>query len=222
MRKLTKRDLGVPALLVLLSLVPMGGGIARLVSFAQPQTPESARFLAAPLPVLLHIFSAVPYCVLGAFQFSAGVRARWPRWHRRAGRVLAPLGLVAALSGLWMAQFYAIPGGLQGPLLHAVRWVVGTSMAASIGIAWLAIRRRQVARHEAWMIRAYALGQGAGTQVLVLLPWMLIAGESEGLTRDLLMTLSWAINVALAEWIVRRPKAPRVPARQPGLAVPGT
>ena len=52
------------------------------------------------------------------------------------------------------------------------------------------------------MIRAYALGQGAGTQVLVLLPWMLVSGESGGLTRDLLMTLAWTINVVVAESII--------------------
>ena len=54
------------------------------------------------------------------------------------------------------------------------------------------------------MIRAYALGQGAGTQVLVLGPWMLITGESGGLTRDVLMTVAWAINVVVAEVIIRR------------------
>ena len=52
------------------------------------------------------------------------------------------------------------------------------------------------------MIRAYALGQGAGTQVLVLLPWMLVSGESGGLTRDLLMSLAWTINVVVAESII--------------------
>jgi hypothetical protein len=76
-------------------------------------------------------------------------------------------------------------------------------MVASILIAWSSILRREVAGHEAFMIRAYALGQGAGTQVLVLMPWMLISGESGGLTRDLLMTLAWGINVVVAEWIIR-------------------
>jgi hypothetical protein len=32
---------------------------------------------------------------------------------------------------------------------------------------------------------------------------MLLSGESGGLTRDLLMTLSWAINIAVAESIIR-------------------
>jgi hypothetical protein len=31
--------------------------------------------------------------------------------------------------------------------------------------------------HQAWMLRAYALGQGAGTQVLFLLPPQLLSGE---------------------------------------------
>jgi hypothetical protein len=39
---------------------------------------------------------------------------------------------------------------------------------------------------------------------------MLISGESTGLTRDLLMTLAWAINVVVAESIIalRRKRLP--------------
>src|SRR5688572_18637057 len=71
---------------------------------------------------------------------------------------------------------------------------------SSLGAAFCAATSRAT---RAFMIRAYALGQGAGTQVLVLLPWMLLSGESGGLTRDLLMTLSWAINIVVAESIIR-------------------
>lgn len=39
-----------------------------------------------------------------------------------------------------------------------------------------------------------------------LLERMVISGQSGGLTRDLLMTLSWAIDVAVAEAIVSRRK----------------
>jgi hypothetical protein len=91
---------------------------------------------------------------------------------------------------------------LQGPLLYGVRLAVASAMMASLLIAWRSILRRDVPRHEAFMIRAYALGQGAGTQVLVLLPWMLLSGQSGGLTRDLLMTLSWVINLVVAEAII--------------------
>ena len=194
-----------PALLLALSLVPTLGGIARLASLSgsAPATPEDARFLDAPTPVLVHVLSATIYCLLGAFQFSPGIRLRWPGLHRRAGKVLTLCGLLAALTGLWMTAFYAIPSNLQGPLLYWVRLAVACAMLASILIGWASILRKDVARHEAFMIRAYALGQGAGTQVLVLLPWMLISGESGGVTRDLLMTVAWAINIAVTEAIIR-------------------
>lgn len=212
-RSLTKSDFVIPVLLIALSAVPAVGGIVRLMSVATDTTitADNSRFLEAPTPVVIHVVSATLYALLGAFQFSRGLRLRWPRLHRRAGVLLTLNGLLAALTGLWMTVLYPIPTGQQGPILYAVRVVVATAMFASIAVAWSSILRRNVARHEAFMIRAYALGQGASTQVLVLLPWMLISHESQGLTRDLLMTLSWAINVAIAELIIRAlsSRAPR-------------
>jgi Predicted membrane protein (DUF2306) len=81
-------------------------------------------------------------------------------------------------------------------------------MVLCIGLAWLAIRRRDVPRHEAWMIRAYALGQGAGTQAGLMLPPTLIIGELAYLTRDVFMVLAWVINALVAEWIIRRTSPP--------------
>lgn len=214
-RKLAKADLLLPALLVALSVVPALGGVIRLsiVAGHTAPAPGDARFLHAPLPIVVHVLFATLYCLLGAFQFTPAFRLRWPGVHRKAGRILALSGLLAGATGLWMTAFTAIPTGMQGPLLYAVRLAVGSGMIASLVLGWRAILRRDVPRHEAFMIRAYALGQGAGTQVLVLLPWMVISGESLGLTRDLLMTLSWAINVGAAEWIIRRRS--RATARAP-------
>lgn len=206
-KRLTKADFKLPALLIALSLIPTLGGVARLANLSGGAvTPDNARFMAAPTPVILHAISATSYCLLGAFQFSSAFRRHWPKWHRRAGKVLAACGILAGSTGLWMTAFYDIPTSLQGPLTYVARWVVGLAMVASIVIAWASILRRDVARHEAFMIRAYALGQGAGTQALVLLPWMLVSGESGGPTRDLLMTLAWAINIVVAESIIRLQK----------------
>jgi hypothetical protein len=54
------------------------------------------------------------------------------------------------------------------------------------------------------MVRAYALGQGAGTQALVMLPVTLMAGAPTFVFRDVLMVCAWGLNVAFAEWIIRR------------------
>jgi hypothetical protein len=103
-----------------------------------------------------------------------------------------------------MTAGYPIPAELQGDLLYGVRMVVGLSMALAIVVSVRAVLRRRIAQHRAWMVRAYALGQGAGTQVLIMLPVTLIAGEPTFIFRDVLMASAWVLNMVLAEWIIRR------------------
>jgi len=165
--------------------------------------PDADRFAAVPLPVVLHIVCASVYCVLGAFQFPARFRGRHRGWHRRAGRALVPLGITAALTGLWLTLFLEPPPG-DGDLLAAFRIVAGTGMALSIVTGFLAILRRDIGQHRAWMIRGYAIGQGAGTQALIQVPLAALVGAPHGLSRTLLLGAGWAINVAVAELIIRK------------------
>lgn len=205
----SKPDWPIIVPLILLSLVPMLAGTARLVGLASGATitPENARFYATPLPVVVHILSATPFCILGVFQFAPGFRRRRPTLHRRMGRWLMVAGVAAGLSGLYMTLFYPLSPQLQGPVLLGFRLFVGLGMVVSIVLAWRAIRERDIAQHRAWMMRAYALGQGAGTQVIVFLPWTLLLGKPEALTRDLLMSLAWVINIVVAEWIISKQAA---------------
>jgi hypothetical protein len=142
--------------------------------------------------------------MLGALQFSPGFRRRRRAWHRAAGRILIPSGLLVALSGLWMAHFYPWPEG-DGHLVYFERLVFGSAMVLSIVLGINAIRRRNFTAHGEWMIRAYAIGLGAGTQVLTHLPWFLLVGARPGeAPRALMMGAGWLINVCVAEWIIRR------------------
>lgn len=204
----------VPAGLLLLSAVPVAAGSARVAELAGGArvTADNARFFAMPLPVLLHIFGASIFCVLGAFQFVPALRRRRPRWHRVAGRLLVPCGLVAALSGLWMTLFSDLPPG-DGDLLTVFRLFFGTAMAVSIVLATVAIRRRDVRRHRVWMSRGYAIGLGAGTQVLTHVPWALLVGVPGEFTRAMLMAAGWVINLVVAEWALRRRAPVRVAAK---------
>jgi uncharacterized membrane protein len=210
--KPTKSDWLIPASLIALSLVPALAGTVRLTQLAGGAeiTPENARFFTAPLPVLIHIPAAIIYSILGAFQFSPGFRRRHRSWHRTAGRILIPSGLLVALSGLWMAHFYAWPQG-DGQLLYIERLVFGAAMVVSIIMGIDAIRRRQFASHGDWMTRAYAIGLGAGTQVLTHLPWFILADGKPGeLPRAVMMGAGWALNIVVAEYVIRsryaRPK----------------
>jgi uncharacterized membrane protein len=196
--------------LLALSSIPIAAGSVRVFQFVigVEVTPENARFFTKPLPFLVHIFSATLYCVLGAFQFSTSLRHRKFKWHRAAGRVLIPSGLVVAISGLWMTVFYSTgvepPSSFDGPFLYAIRLLVGTAMAAFLCLGFLAIRRLDVAHHRAWMMRAYALGLGAGTQVLTHIPWFMFPSVQGELARTICMGAGWAINLALAECLISR------------------
>lgn len=194
----------------------MAAGIARLIGLSSGQaiTPDNARFFASPAPVVIHIISATIFSILGALQFAPAFRRRHPAWHRVAGRVLMVCGLASALSGLWMTQFYPLPPDLQGNLLYGFRLLIGSVMALALVRSWAAILRRDVAQHRAWMLRGYAIGLSAGTQVLVMLPLTLLFGESRGLTRDILMITAWIINLAVAEWAIRRPAASAAVVKQ--------
>ena len=76
-------------------------------------------------------------------------------------------------------------------------------MVGSIVLGFLAIRRREIARHRAWMMRGYAIGLGAGTQAVLFLFGELIFGKPEVLARALIMGAAWTLNLAAAEWIIR-------------------
>jgi uncharacterized membrane protein len=200
-----KRVWPVPAALIALGLVPVIAGAFRVteLSSGAEVTPENARFFDSPVPIVLHIVGATLFCVVGAFQFATGLRRRRLGWHRAAGRVLAVCGLVAALTGLWMNAFYDLPAR-DSALMAVFRWVFGTAMVLSIVAGVVAVRRRDIRRHRAWMLRGYAIGMGAGTQVLTLGSWAVAFGQPAGLPRALLSAAAWVANLAFAEWLIRR------------------
>jgi uncharacterized membrane protein len=203
----------VPFALVALVLIPAIAGTLRLVELAGgPHVlPANPRITASPVPVVVHIISAVGYAILGAFQFSAALRRRRPGWHRVAGRVLVILGLAVAFSALWLAQFYPRQPG-TGDLAYVFRLAFGSGMAASILLGVTAIRRGDVASHRAWMTRAYALALGAGTQVFTQGIGSAVFATSERAT-DLSLGAAWVVNLAVAEHVIRRHGSRRTGSR---------
>lgn len=217
-----RSDWLIPTLLILLSLVPsvMGGVRLAEIGAGGPVTADNARFHAVPLPIVLHIAASVPFALLGALQFSPALRRRGRAWHRITGRALAPLGLLSALTGLWMAHYYPWPP-MDGVAVYLERIVFGVAMVVSIVMALVAVRRRDFTAHGDWMTRGYAIGLGAGTQVFTHLPWVIFVGPmAEGVPRAVMMGAGWVINAAVAEWVIRRrrSRAARPILRRPVMA----
>lgn len=195
----------VPVGLIFLSIIPLIFGALRLNQLASGAeiTPDNARFFASPSPVVIHIISSAIYALLGAFQFVSRLWTRGIKWHRWVGRLLLPFGLAVGLSGLWMTLFYDYPEGAS-KLLYGLRLFFGSGMILSIIFGFISIRQRNVAQHQAWMTRAYAIGMGAATQVLTGMVGALILGEVNQFENALLMGAGWVINLVIAELSIRK------------------
>ncbi len=204
----SRPDWPVPVALAALSAIPLISGALRLLQLAGgPEVlPAEERFAGFPLPVALHILGAATYVLLGTLQFVPRFRRRHRTWHRRAGLILIVAGLVVAASALGMTLLYATKPG-TGDLLFVLRLVFGCGMVSCLVLGFTAIRRRDIPAHRAWMIRAYAIALAAGTQAFTQGLGGALFGTGE-LRGDLAQGAGWVINLAVAEWIIRRPARP--------------
>ena len=210
--QIPRREWLLAAGLLLLALVPSLAGSVRLgeIATSAPVTADNARFMQVPVPVVLHIVSAIVYAIIGAFQFLPTVRRRYRRWHQFAGRyLLVPAGAVVATTGLWMTAAYQMPPW-DGLVLEVTRYAVGLFMLAFLYLGVRAVLRGDTRTHGAWMLRAYAIGMGAGTQVLTSGPFLLLVGEPSVGERAAQMLAGWLINAIVAEWVIsRRDRTPQ-------------
>jgi len=115
------------------------------------------RYAQHPLLMLAHVVPAFLFLLLGPWQFMARIRSRYLRLHRWSGRLFLLSGLWIGISALTMPfRFPLISGGAE------VVWTLsfGTYFLLALGKAYLHIRRRAIALHREWMIRAFAIGLG--------------------------------------------------------------
>src|SRR3954463_11578664 len=213
----SKRSWPVPAALIALATIPVIAGVLRLVQLSggAATLPPNPRFNATPIPVVVHIVSAIVFAVVGAFQFVPRLRRRRRAWHRRAGRVVVVAGLGVALSALWLNQFFPRAHATRD-IVYPLRWVFGVALVVTLVLGFRAARRRNFPRHRLWMIRSFAIALVAGTQVFTLGFGGAIFGTGD-LAQALMLVAAWAINLAVAEWVIRRPARRRAARRRPAL-----
>jgi uncharacterized membrane protein len=125
---------------------------------ASPNFPEAAAMDAgfAPHPVLtmLHITPGLLFILLAPLQFVRRLRIRKPKLHRWIGRVVLVCGIVIGSSALVMSPQMAIGGANE----TAATTLFAIVFLFSLIKAFLHIRRRRIALHREWMIRAFAVG----------------------------------------------------------------
>jgi uncharacterized membrane protein len=127
-------------------------GVVSASSALSGSAPLDAAFTGyAPL-TMLHILPGLIFVVLGPLQFVKTLRTRRPRVHRRIGCIVLASGLVTGVTALAMTTHMAIGGATE----RAATALFGLLFLVALARAFACIRRRQVALHREWMIRAFS------------------------------------------------------------------
>lgn len=205
MKSLSRSEWALLAFIMVYSFIPAIGGLLRVLELAGGPAigPPNPRALSDPFPIAIHIMTSSVFLILGALQFSPSIRQKRQSSHRLVGRAVVIAGIISAASGLWMTHYYSFPSGLQGNLLYWVRMVLGSLMIGLLIWAVIAIKSKDIFRHSASVLRAYAIGQGASTQAFLGISWIVINGsEAVGPMRDAIMVFAWGANLLIAEFLI--------------------
>ena len=203
MQRIFARLTGLVSILLLFTFIPIFFAALRLYQIPMGLLPQDAiKFEAVPWSLFFHALGGLLFGLLGPLQFAGALKLRFGRLHRISGRVFVAAGILLGLSSLRLVTTF--PDATTWVVVSA-RAVGGLGLILALILALHAIAKRRVDVHRAWMIRAYAIGMGSATLVaFIQLPVFLITGEPlQGYAADLIFVASWAINLGIAEWVIR-------------------
>lgn len=186
-------------LLILILLILFAGKFVINDAFPYFQFTQEAlgRYWDFKWALIGHVSSGLLALIIGPFQFWKTFRNKYLTFHRWLGRIY----LIAILIGTICSTILAWTTGikvnfswafsLQG---LAFAWIITSAMA------YISIRRKQLAQHKEWMIRSYVV-----TFAFVMFRWI----ESLSITINLMdsfeergptvIWLSWTIPLLITE-----------------------
>lgn len=100
-----------------------------------------------------HVIGGLLAAILGPLQFWPKIRRGYLPFHRIAGRIYVVAVLAGAVASFGMSLRITADNAAYGYGLAglALAWILTTSMA------FIAIRRKNLAQHKQWMIRSYVV-----------------------------------------------------------------
>ena len=106
----------------------------------------------------VHIIPGLAFVILVPFQLSRSWRSRHLRAHRWMGRVVMVLGVIIGISALAMST-HPIGGAIEA----SATIFFDLFFLFALTTAYLHVRRRQIALHREWVIRAMSIALGIAT-----------------------------------------------------------
>src|SRR5262249_1635378 len=188
--------------MIVLCVIGAAAVIRRMTALANPPRNAPAQlanldaeFAEKRVLTLIHITPALAIVMLVPFQFSRSFRNRHLRVHRWIGRTVIILGLIIGISAVPM---------VRNPVGGAIEVVCILFFDAlflfSLTRAYLHIRRRHVAQHREWMIRAMSVALGVAT-VRPIMGIFFATSPLTGMTPHDFFGIAFSIGFTLT-WIV--------------------
>ena len=172
-RSVTKYTL--PAALLFLTAIPVIMAAARSVQIPLGTIPEDTmRLMSTHISLWLHVVAGVGFGLIGPIQFGRVLANRFGRLHKILGRIFVVSGLFLAFSGSKLVWSHH---GQSTPALDITRIVAGFGLVFALGRSMYQIFNKNIPRHRAWIIRAYAVGMGSSGVAFILFPIYIVTGE---------------------------------------------
>ena len=168
----------------------LGGAVvlgATSLRYALPSPPFLVKQLSNShshlIEIRFHAILASIALLIGPFQILTGLRKKIRRVHRLLGCFY-----VASLVGAWGFSLVLAPRAAGGLASEVGFYLSGTLWVGFTGFALAAIRKRDVPRHQRWMLRSYAMAWA----VVTIRPYMMIGSW---------IGLQFSTSLALSDWL---------------------
>lgn len=153
------------------------------------------RYWSHKWSLLLHIAGGTLALFAGPFQLWSGLRRRHLAVHRWTGRLYITGVLLGGVASFYLA-LHTVPRDFGVAL-----FVLATAWWTTVGMAIVAIKRRQIEAHKEWMIRSYVVTFGFVTfRWLVALPMWAFLGSAVPATAT---WLAWVVPLLVAEVVLQ-------------------
>src|SRR5918998_5565556 len=180
------------------------------------QEPYNPGFLQFPTIVALHVVLGGVYLALAPFQFVGRIRSQHLSYHRRAGRLLVAVGLVAGVTGLFLGLVIPFSGWGERVIIG----LFGSLFLFALVKGFLHVGAGRVALHREWIIRAFAIGLSIATMRLIFVPALIMASTPAQITTLAVSSFAAAfvLHAAGAELWIRAPRRSGAPRAGEGKA----
>lgn len=186
----------IVSLAILVGLIPisyLNSGVSQ--GYLELKGQETLRNTTWWTFLYIHIISGGIAILIGWLQFSQKLLKKYPHWHRTIGKTYAVAALVCSISGLYIG-FYA-----TGGLIPATGFITVSCIYfyTTLG-GFLAIRKKQIIKHQNFMTYSYATCLSA-VSLRLSVPLSYLFTDDYIFSYSIIAWSAWIPNLIIAYWV---------------------